>query len=114
MNTTMDPDLLKLVQQHVNTLKTEVEQLRFEVQEDRDRVLRAVMDISTRLEELEERVVSVQLEQEVMKQEQSSQTKKMDCFQTDMDTTHVQLKDVQQRVAHVEEQLSSVIEHRGK
>ena len=32
----MDPDLLKLVQHHVNSLKTDVEQLTFEVQEDKE------------------------------------------------------------------------------
>ena len=38
MNTTVDRDLLKLVQQHVNALETDVEQLTFEVQEERKRV----------------------------------------------------------------------------
>ena len=148
MSATMDPDLLKLVQQHVNTLDTEVDQLTFEVQEDRQRVLQALKDISTRLGELETRGMNMQLEQEVMKQkqsslsktvealhtemdtrfvgmqleqdimkqEQSSLSKNMDTLitlQTDMGTTQVQLKnlqcqqeDVQQRVAHVEEQLN--------
>ncbi|KAJ7376002.1 hypothetical protein OS493_037554 [Desmophyllum pertusum] len=56
---------------HVNTLRTDVDQLTFEVQEDRERVTLALNDISTSLEELEIRMESMQCEQEVMKQEQS-------------------------------------------
>lgn len=106
MKATMDPDLLKLVQQHVNTLKAEVEQLTFEVEGDRDRVLQALKDITTRLEELEDRVTSVQREQDIIKQELS---KRMDCLHTDVE-------DVQQRVARVEDKLSSatVLENQGK
>ncbi|KAJ7375992.1 hypothetical protein OS493_037544 [Desmophyllum pertusum] len=59
MNPTVDPDLLTLVQQHVNTLRTDVDQLTFEVQEDRERVSRALNDISTSLDELEARIASV-------------------------------------------------------
>ncbi len=106
MNATMDPDLLKLVQQHVNTLKTDVEQLTIEVEGDSQRVSQALKDISTNLEELGERVTSVQREQEVIKQELS---KRMDCLYTDVE-------DVQQRVARVEDKLSSaaVLENQGK
>ena len=109
MNATVDPELLKLVQQHVNTLKTDVEQLTFEVQEDRERVLQALKDISTRLEELEASVASVQREQDILKQEQSSLTEKMDCLHTDVE-------DVPQRLARVEDKLSSATlpENRGK
>ena len=52
MNATMDPDLLKLVQQHVHDLKTDVETLTFEVQEDRERVSLALKEISSSLAEL--------------------------------------------------------------
>jgi len=121
MNATVDADLLKLVQQHVNALNTDVGKLTFEVQEDKKRVSQALKYISTSLEELRARVASVQHEQEVMKQEQSSLTDKMDNLETDMDSTHEQLKslkcqqeDVQQRVAHVEEKLNSAFENRGK
>ena len=99
MNATMDPDLLKLVQQHVNTLKTDVEHLTFEVQEDRERVLQALKDISTRLEELEERVASVHREQEIMKREQSSLTKKVDSLQID---TQMQLESLQSQQEDVQ------------
>ena len=121
MNATVDPDLLRLVQQHVNVLKTDVDQMTLEQKEDKARVLQALEDISTSLEELEARVASVQLEQEVMKQEQSSLSGKMDNLKTDMDSTQLQLKslksqhdNVQQRVAYVEEKLNSAFENRGK
>ncbi|KAJ7375996.1 hypothetical protein OS493_037548 [Desmophyllum pertusum] len=158
MNPTVDPDLLKLVQQHVNTLRTDVDQLTFEVQEDRERVSRALNVISTSLGELEARIASVQCElearmasmqceqearmanvqceQEVIKQEQSYLSNKVDTLQTDVETRQEdvnlliksqqedvnlliksqqedvkllksQQEDVQQRVAHVEDQLSS-------
>ena len=118
MNPTVDPVLLKLVQQHVNVLKTDVDQMTLELKEDKERVLQALEDISMSLEELEARVTSVQHEQEVMKQEQSSLSNKMDSLET---STQVQLKslkcqqeDVQQRVANVEEKLNSAFENRGK
>ncbi|KAJ7376004.1 hypothetical protein OS493_037556 [Desmophyllum pertusum] len=98
MNPTVDPDLLKLVQQHVNTLRTDVDQLTFEVQEDRERVSRALNDISTSLDELDARISSVQCElearmanvqceQEVIKQEQSSLSNKVDALQTDVENS---------------------------
>ena len=102
MNATVDPDLLKLIQRHVHTLRTDVEQLTFEVQKDKERVSKALNNISISLEELEERVASVQREQEVMKQKQSALSNEME--------------DVHQRVARVEDKLSSSVlqENRGK
>jgi len=121
MNATVDPDLLNLVQQHVNTLKTDVEQLTFEVQEDKERVSQALKDISTSLEELEARVAAVEHEQAVMKMEHSSHSRKIDSLENNMDGTQVRLErltsqheDVQQRVAHVEEKLNFAFENRGK
>ena len=118
MNATVDRDLLKLVQQHVNTLKRNVDQMTFDVQEDRERVSQALNDISTRLEELEARVASLGREQEVIKLEQSSLSKKVDILETSTQVQFVSLKsqheDVQQRVAHVEERLNSDFENRGK
>jgi len=101
MNATGDPDLLKLVQQHVNSLKADVGQLTFEVQEDKKRVTQALKYISTCLEGLGTRVASVQHEREVVKQEQSSLLNKMG--------------EVQQRVARDEDKLSSTLqENQGK
>ena len=86
MNATMDPDLLKLVQQHVHDLKTDVETLTFEVQEDRERVSLALKEISSSLAELETRFEKVQ----------SSLSQKMDVL-------HIDMEDVQQRVAQLED-----------
>ena len=107
MNATVDPDLLTLVQQHVNTLKTDVEQLTFEVQEDKERVSQALKDISTR-------VATVEHEQAVMKIESSSLSRKMDSTQVQLKSLKSQQEDMQQRVAHVEEKLNSASENRGK
>ena len=128
MNATVDPDLLKLVQQHVNTLKTDVEELTFEVQEDKERVSQALKDMSTSLAELDARIESVEREQEVMKQKQGSLSKIVDFLQSDvvmkqeqsllsnkLDSLCSDLEDVQQRVELVEDKLSSTLpENRGK
>ena len=118
MNATVDRDLLKLVRQHVNTLKRNAEQLTFEVQEDRERVSQALKDISTSLEELKARVASLGREQKVIKLEQSSLSKKMDTLETSTQVQFECLKsqqeNVQQRVAHVEAKLNSAFDDRGK
>jgi len=106
MNATVDPDLLKLVQQHVNTLKTDVEQLTFEVQEDKKRVTQALKDILTSLEELEARVASVQHEQEVMKQKQSLLSKTVDALQSDVDTRVVSVQHEQEVMKQEQSSLS--------
>lgn len=127
MNATVDPDLLKLVQQHVNTVETDVEQLTFEVQEDKERVSQALKDMSTSLAELEARIVSVEREQEVMKQKQGSLSKTVDFLQSDvvmkqeqtllsnkLDSLCSDVEDVQQRVELVEDKLISTLqENRG-
>ena len=66
MNVTMDPDLLKLVQQHVHDLMTDVEKLTFKVQEDRERV-------SLALEEMETRLDRMQVEQEAINRDHSQE-----------------------------------------
>ena len=134
MNATVDPDLLNLVQQHVNALKADVEQLTFEVQGDKERVSKALKNISTCLEEQEVRIANVEREQEVMKQKQSWLSKTVDArtasvqreqevmkqeqssLSNKMDSLSSDVEDVQQRVALVEDKLSSstLKESRGK
>ena len=109
MNATVDPDLLRLVQHHVIALSNDVEALAFEVKEDRHRVLKALREIFTKLEKLEKRVTSVECEQEVIKENQSSLSNKVDALHTSLKGIESQQEDVQRRVAHVEDQLSSVI-----
>ena len=76
MNATMDPDLLKLVQQHVHDLMTDVEKLTFEVQEDRERFSLA---LASNLEEMETRLDRMQVEQEAIKRDLSQ---KIECVET--------------------------------
>ena len=109
MNATVDPDLLRLVQHHVIALSNDAEALAFEVKEDRHRVLKALREIFTKLEKLEKRVTSVECEQEVIKENQSSLSNKVDALHTSLKGIESQQGDVQRRVAHVEDQLSSVI-----
>ena len=109
MNATVDPDLAKLVHQHVNALAKDVEDLAFEVKEDREKVLKSLKGISTRLEELESRIACVECEQEVI-------TKKVEATQKNLKNLEFQQEDVERRVAQVEDQLSSTITttNRGK
>ena len=69
----MDPDLLKLVQQHVHDLMRDVEKLTFEVQEDRERVSLALSEVSSNLEEMETRLDRMQVEQEAIKRDHSQE-----------------------------------------
>ena len=73
MNATMDPDLLKLVQQHVHDLMRDVEKLTFEVQENRERVSLALSEVSSNLEEMETRLDRMQVEQEAIKRDHSQE-----------------------------------------
>ena len=95
MNATVDPDLLKLVHCHVNSLTKDVEMLAFEVEEDRDKVLKALTEFSTKLEELEKRLASVECEQEIMKQEQSSVLNKVDTLHANLETTQENFKSLE-------------------
>lgn len=86
MGATVDPGLFKLVQPQINTQKIEVEQLTFEVPEDKDAVSQALEDVSTRLEELGQRVVGVQRQQDdIMKQEQSLRLEMVDDLHTEIE-----------------------------
>ena len=109
MNATVDPDLVKLVHHHVNALAKDVEALAFEVKEDRENVLITLKGISTKLEEVENRIACVECEQEVI-------TKKVEANQKNLKNFEFQQEDVERRVAQVEAQLSSTITttNRGK
>ena len=108
MNATMDPNLLKLVQQHVNALKTDVDQLTFEVQEDRKRISQALTEMSTSLEQLEATVVIVQRKQEVMKEEKTLLSSKVDALRVNVENLKLQKpkqKGAKPRAACAQEQL---------
>ena len=107
MNATMDPDLLKLVQQHVHDLMTDVEKLTFEVQEDRERFSLALAEVLSNLEEMETRLDRMQVEQEAIKRDLSQKIEcveqrvsllenqgkesqnKQKCYSSDYELTHI-------------------------
>lgn len=94
MNTPVDPALLKLVQHHVSALKTDVDKMSFEMEDDRKEVKKALQDVNAHLDELEKRVSMVEQGVKHLEIQQSSMKENVD--------------DLQQRVVQVEERMSSV------
>ena len=78
MNATLDPDLFKLVQQHVRDLMTDVEKLTFEVQEDRERFSLALAEVLSNLEEMETRLDRMQLAQEATQRDLSQKIERVE------------------------------------
>ena len=78
MNATLDPDLFKLVQQHVRDLMTDVEKLTFEVQDDRERFSLTLADVLSNLEEMETRLDRMQLAQEATKRDLSQKIERVE------------------------------------
>ena len=62
MNATIDPDLVKTVQQDVNALKNDIDKMAFEEEVNRENVKKALHDCQLVLEELSERVATVEHE----------------------------------------------------
>lgn len=100
MNATMDPDLLKLVQQHVHDLMTDVEKLSFEVQEDRERVTLALEEILSNLQELKTRLDRMQLEQETIKQKIGCMEQRVSVLENQEACSHKGLADVMSQQCH--------------
>ena len=110
MNATIDPDLVRTVQQDVNALKTDVEKLSFEEEVSRENVKRALQDAVRDLEELHNRAAMVEHEQEVIKQEQEVIKKDHNSLCDKVNTTQDQIsaiqseqEDVQRRVTYLED-----------
>ena len=59
MNATIDPDLVKTVQQDVNALKNDIDQMAFEEEVNRENVRTALHESQVALEELKERFAIV-------------------------------------------------------
>lgn len=110
MKANVDPELLKLVQQHVDTLTTDVKQMTFEVQEDRKLVLQKLMASTIWQKELEGKVESVQRALEVVKQDHSLLLKTVDALQSTVDTRVVSEQHEQK---FVKEEQSSLLK-KGK
>ena len=107
MNITVDPDLVKTVQQDVNALKNDIDKMAFEGEMNRENVKKALHDCQEDLEELRERVVIVQREQQVIKQGQTSLCAKVNTTQDQMSQLKSEHEDVQQRVTSLEDQQKS-------
>lgn len=88
MNPTVDPDLIKAVQQHAIALKNDVAKLAFGKEELRKLCQSAILNIITAVEELEKRVSSLELEQNKQRSRQ---------------------EDTERRVADLEDQSSTQI-----
>jgi len=63
MNVTIDPDLVKAVQQEVNALRNDMDHMAFEEEVNRENVKKALHDCQLVLEQLRERVAMVEHEQ---------------------------------------------------
>ena len=92
INATIDPDLVKAVQQDLIALKNDVDKLAFEKEEERVQLKTALHDAVGDLEELEKRVFKVEQEQESLTAKVQDQKN--------------ELANVQQRVEHLEGQQS--------
>ena len=92
INATIDPDLVKAVQQDLIALKNDVDKLAFEKEEERVQLKTALHDAVGDLEQLEKRVFKVEQEQESLTAKVQDQKN--------------ELANVQQRVEHLEGQQS--------
>ena len=63
MNATVDPDLVKAVQQELVALKNDIDKLAFEKEEEREQLQTALQNAVGHLKELEKRVSKVEREQ---------------------------------------------------
>ena len=121
MNATIDPDLVKTVQQDVNALKNDIDKMAFEEEVNRENVKKALHESQLALEELRKRVAIVEKEQEIIKQEQevikqeqevikqdqSSLCGKVDTAQDQISELKSEQEDMQQRVTCLEDQQKS-------
>ncbi|XP_020629658.1 girdin-like [Orbicella faveolata] len=109
MNATIDPDLIKTVQQDVSALKNDIDKMAFEEEVNRENVKKALHDSQLVLEQLRERVAMVEHEQEVIKQDQSSLCEKVNTTQEQISELKSEQEDVQQRVAYLGEHLGKQV-----
>ena len=116
MNATIDPDLVKTVQQDVNALNNDIDKMAFEEGVNRENVKKALHDSQLVLEELKERVSRVEheqevitQEQEVIKQDQSSLCDKVFTAEDQISELKSEQEDVQQRVAFLGEHLGKQV-----
>jgi len=109
MNATIDPDLVKTVQQQVNALRNDMDQMAFEEEVNRENVKKALHDSQLVLKELWERVAMVEREQGVIKQDQSSLCDKVNTTQDQISELKSEQENVQQCVAYLGEHLDKQV-----
>ena len=103
MNATIDPDLVRTVQQDVSALKTDVDKLSFEEEVNRENVKRALQGAVRDLEELHNRVAMVEHEQDVIKKDHNSLCDKLNTTQDQISAIQSEQEDVQRRVTYLED-----------
>ena len=74
MNATVDPDLVKAVQQDFVALKNDVDKLAFEKEEERQQLQTALLCIITAVEKLDRWVSKIEEDQQLMEDDQRSLT----------------------------------------
>ena len=99
INATIDPDLVKAVQQDLIALKNDVDKLVFEKEEEKMQLKTALHDAAGDLKELEKRVFEVEQGQESLIAKVQDQTYELNELKTEQ-------ANVQQRVEHLEGQQS--------
>lgn len=107
MHATIDPDLVKTVQQDVNALKNDIDKMAFEEEVNRENIKKALHDSALVLEELRERVAMVEHEEEFIKQDQRSLFDKVNTTQKQISELKSEQEDVQRRVTYLEDQQKS-------
>lgn len=107
MKATIDPDLVKTVQQDVNALKNDIDKMAFEEEVNKESVKKALHESQLALEELRDRVAIVEHEQEVIKQDQSSLCGKVNTAQDQISELKSEQEDVERRVSYLEDQQKS-------
>ena len=95
INATIDPDLVKAVQQDLIALKNDVDKLAFEKEEERAQLKTALHDAVSDLEELEKRVFKVEQEQQLLTAKVQDQKNELHGLKTEQ-------ANVQQRVEYLE------------
>ena len=107
MNATIDPDLVKTVQQDVNALQNDLDKMAFEEEVNRENVKKALHQSQLALGELRERVAIVEHEIGVIKQDRSSLCDKVNTAQDQISELKSEQEDVQRRVTYLKDQQKS-------
>ena len=100
MNATVDPDLVKTVEQHLISLKNDVDKQAFEKEEERQQLQTALLFIITAVEEVKSRVSKVE-------EDQRSLTAAVKITQTQIGELESQQEDVNAQVFRLGETLDT-------